>query len=138
MQYLEGLRTCPNRGANARELLTMIASGKGAWEISWRGTNKEPKKNLYCPICCKCVFRVIPDRHPNCWCQSRISLFYRLPKRDPKKGGQHLCPICVSGQPFGSAEQGLMHMADDHTEEDLKKHRWSLWVLLRVKEGVLT
>jgi len=30
-----------------------------------------------------------------------------------------------------------MHMADTHSAEDLKKHHWSLWVLLRVKEGVL-
>ena len=49
----------------------------------------------------------------------------------------HLCPICVSGQEFGSAEQVLMHMADTHSVADLKKHCWSLWVLLRIKPGVL-
>ena len=43
----------------------------------------------------------------------------------------------MSEKLFGSAEQGLMHMADDHTDEDLKKHHWFLWVLLRFKEGVL-
>jgi hypothetical protein len=43
----------------------------------------------------------------------------------------------VSGEEFGSAEQVLHHMADTHSVADLKKHCWSLWVLLRIKPGVL-
>ena len=137
MQYLERLKaTCPDRGPHATELLEMIASGKGSWEAGWRSINTEASKNLYCPICFKCVFRVIPDRHPNCWCQNKISSFFKTPSRDKKKGGMHLCPICVSGHEFGSAKKVLVHMADKHSVANLKKHHWNLWILLRVNPCV--
>ena len=86
MQYLERLKaTCPDRGPHATELLEMIASGKGSWEASWRSINTEASKNLYCPICFKCINRVIAARHPACWCQENIGLFYRLPNRSLAK-----------------------------------------------------
>ena len=40
------------------------------------------------------------------------------------------------GQPFGSPDQGLLHMAETHSWADLKKHYWSLWLMLRVKAGI--
>ena len=116
MQYLKGLADGrSDRRPHAQELLTVIGRGDGHWAEAWKAINSGSEKNLFCPICCKCIQRVMPDRHPNCWCQTDICLFYRTPKRGDSKRNQSLCPICVSGQPFGSSELCLQHIAGTHS-----------------------
>ena len=68
MEYLTRLRDGPDNNPDAKLLLSMIKDGNGTWEKGWQSINNDSSKNLYCPICFKSMNRVLPDRHPACWC----------------------------------------------------------------------